>query len=198
MGWLASHDGDPRRLSRWAAYHATRIRDIALGHADFTRRDLRLRALQSFDALPRRLRSPRGDADLYAACRRRRTHAVCAFHLAMAARTWLVDAARLAGLLGRPWALAADPCPSACASVGTRAVHLSRVDLDVGCRISRLRPGADGLDSVWRGRGDPLGPLPLCTGAQGAGCQDHRSGFRHRHAVGLVPNRRWHVIPASG
>src|SRR6478735_8655872 len=125
MGWLASHDGDLRRFSWGAAGDASGVRDIALGHADFARRDVRLRALQSVDALPRRLRSSRSDTDLYAACRRRRAHAVCALRLAMAPRSRRVDAARLARLLGRPWALATDPSPSACASVGARAVHLS-------------------------------------------------------------------------
>ena len=113
------------------------------------------------DALPRRLRSAGGDADLHAACRRHRADAVRACRLGAAGKPDGVAAPCLARLLGRARALAAHPRASHRAGLGARAVHLSRPDLDVVRRLSRVRPGADMVDAERRGDRDPLRPLSL-------------------------------------
>jgi hypothetical protein len=56
--------------------------------------------------------------------------------------------------------------PSPCSCIGACAFHLSRLDLDVVCRLSCLRTGADGVDFERRGCGDRIRPVSLCARAQ--------------------------------
>ena len=97
-----------------------------------------------------------------------------------------VAAPCLARLLGRARALAAHPRPPHRAGLGARTVHLSRTDLDVVRRLSRVRSGADVVDAERRCDRDPLRPLSLRPRAQGTRDEGRRPRLRHRHAVVFV------------